>query len=447
MNHSFNAGCNSITNPSFRPYTAKYRNLKMKTYASHHQTLIPYNSDDQFKPLINNLMYFYTLTNRLRRKKRRIIQRGRVYSKLKFKDKEELLEDIVKCKQYRDMHHEENAKLKALVKQYQKEAEEKDEVIQLILKQIDSKDTKNQTHLVFNLRRQLKDLKEEVKSKEAQVAAMKSNPKTTKLNELEIEMQIIEEERVRLRGVIKGLARKRMGGYSAEEIKKMQETAYQQNLMINTMKEESTKLFNTLKAKDKNYNKLKEEVVKLEESLLNLKKKNDEIVKQNKEFKDSNMELKALKGELTLIKISTKDKQVVESQAKVKTLLMEQEDTKVRIEKKKRVIQELRAKFKEEKKKDKKLQAEFTTLKEQRMIMPIVKKEELSRMAWTIRFKLIGDEIPPADLRNVILNSYKYRSISFITMIMILYQYMNFQGYFLAERNVNHMIRLSYHVT
>ena len=115
-------------------------------------------------------------------------------------EKERLYEDALTLKMEMNWVKEENVKLRTKIQQMEKERLRREEVLE------DSRNkeqyygkTAQSQHLVGSLKLAIKDLKAELTTKEEELTALRKNLKSTKVQEIEIEVQAYIDECTRLR--------------------------------------------------------------------------------------------------------------------------------------------------------------------------------------------------------------------------------------------------------
>lgn len=108
-------------------------------------------------------------------------------------DKEKLYEENLELKQKNNVLNEENTKLKTKLYQVEKELTKKEEADE------ENPIFRHPNHLIVNLKNIIKDLKTQVSEKTTEVDLLKKNLKSSKINEMEIEMKAYIDEDIRLR--------------------------------------------------------------------------------------------------------------------------------------------------------------------------------------------------------------------------------------------------------
>ena len=315
----------------------------------------------------------------------------------------------------------ENERLKIIENQFRQEIEGKDLAIRSLLRKINNKDgdftkLKGQKHLTIALKKQIRVLREELKSKNAKIDFINRNPKITKIGELEIEQQIITDEIIRLKEMLDQIKNQRMGGYSENEIEQMAETVHKQSVLISSIKDEHKKFITMINNRQQTHNQIKNYIVQLTKDINKLKSKNEENTKERKDFKRISRESKKLKDQLSFIKSLPKNSQQVEYQQRIKELLKKQEEATDNLNEKTKILEDLESKATSTKTKIEKYKKEASDLtkkineyenkleterKSMQDELPIVKREEIQKIVWVIKMALIEQGISNNNIRSV----------------------------------------------
>lgn len=148
---------------------------------------------------------------------------------------------------------EENIKLKTKAQLYEKEIDKKDRLIQELLEQMSTQTGKgpkakvNETHLIFALKKQIKEIKTECNQKDLELKQLRKNIKITRNQENEIEKKMYIDECSRLRRVLEDtMNNKARDGYSKEEVAELETNNQQMNVMLKQAKQEIGELNNLL---------------------------------------------------------------------------------------------------------------------------------------------------------------------------------------------------------
>ena len=250
----------NLPNKSFRPSSAKAAELlkqKRSTNPKHPPINLKRNQT-------KNLGDSSVLT---RLKPRRITM-----------DKERLYEENMALKLKNNNLLQEILKLRTKVAQVERELVKKD----------DNTETSQFTkpaHMINNLKGAVKELKSEISIKDEEIHRLKKNFKSTKLNEMELEVQAYIDECTRLRHHLEEIMRQR----SSPPMSQPMDGDMQNTFSINSIKKENEELSQALSQSNQEISRLKGKLKEIEKD----KKKN--LVKKNEisQLKAENIKLKS----------------------------------------------------------------------------------------------------------------------------------------------------------
>jgi hypothetical protein len=326
---------------SFRPSSAKASDL-LKQKRSAHPKHPPINlKRNQTKNLVDS-----SVLTRL--KPRRITM-----------DKERLYEENMALKLKNNNLLQEILKLRTKVAQVERELAKKEDTTE-------TSQFSKPAHMINNLKSAVKELKCEVSVKDEEIHRLRKNIKSTKLNEIELEVQAYIDECTRLRHHLEEIMRQRNTPPMSQGIDN--EKSMQGTFNTSAVKKEIEELSIALNLANQENSKLKAKVKEIEKD----KKKN--IVKKNEVafLKGENIKLKSkaeqfsrelaqkeasFKEEMNKIKRNLNEAyaKINNSEGKVKDLICENEEKNRQI----KFLQESKMinkkDFSEEKKKDEKI--------------------------------------------------------------------------------------------
>lgn len=244
-------------------------------------------------------------------------------------------------------YREENLRLKTMANKCLNNIEKKDRILQELLAkpnipiQLGGQKQKSETHLISALRKQIKELKDISKTKNLEIGSIKKNQVITRLEELNIEYQIYEEESTRLEKMLNDVTKEKMGGYTEEEITMIQQKVYEQNLLIVNIKQENSQLTNALRKREEEANKWKE----ASESMQQKSAKRTNEYKDNARIKkllaEKKKEVQKLKEQRSALKAEAKDKEAAAFQNKIDQLLRKQAELSEILLHREKLIQQL----------------------------------------------------------------------------------------------------------
>lgn len=267
-------------------------------------------------------------------------------------NKQQLYEEAMKTKLNTNLCREENIKLKTQIQQKNREVDRKDKMIQELVDEINNKQNKFQrnpqeTHLSLSLKKQVKDLKEELKAKDEELIRYKKNLKASRMQEMEIEVKMLADECTKLKHVIEELMKDNSVPYTANEVAALEDKLKQQAVLLKNARQENNELANILQKKDDDVNELKETAVKLERRSAKLENDSKDRIKNKGNLKDNKKEIERLKEQLNLLKTDTKEKETATYKARIDELLRKQNDFMDKIKQKEKLLQNLEAKVQE----------------------------------------------------------------------------------------------------
>jgi hypothetical protein len=159
--------------------------------------------------------------------------------------------------------------------------------------------------LTTALKRQVKDLKQFIKEKEDEITSYRKNFKSTKINELDIELRSYMDECLRLRHLLEDTVKSKDPLTDPDQVNKIEEQFQQQNDIINNVQKENQELREIINQKESEtleWRNLVEEYQKRINRLRPAAKDNKKLRKINKEKK---IELQKVRQELLILRSKT----------------------------------------------------------------------------------------------------------------------------------------------
>lgn len=273
-----------------------------------------------------------------------------------FHDKEHLYVEAVKLKQNMDQCKEENFHWKAKLKQYEKEVDKRDKIIQDLLLKVDKDQGTNQskvqrpsaeTHLVSALKKQIKNMKEEMRQKDEETTKLTKNLRITGIQELDVEIKMFSDECTRLKHIIEEIMKQKAVGYTEQDINNLGERMNQQSSLLNNIKQESNQIAGILQKKEEEIKNWKEVLEKLEKKIKKFDSETKGNLRLRKSLNESKKEIQNLKDQLAHVKVDNKDKQIGAFRAKIDEILRKQREISEKIELKEKKIKGLEDKLAE----------------------------------------------------------------------------------------------------
>jgi len=287
-------------------------------------------------------------------------------------DKEQLFDEAMKLKQNMNKYKEENIRLKTRVTLCENEVERKDKMIQELLNQINNQAGTNQafvrrttaeTHLVSALKKQLREMKDDIRNKDEDAKKMRKNLKITRLQETEIEIRMFSDECTRLKHIIEEIMKQKASGYSPQDVAALEERINQQAALIKNIKQENGEMANAVQKKDEEINNWKDVATKLGKKLSKLESESKENVKNRKMMTDSKKEMQKLRDQLSALKSNNKDKETIAFRSRIDELLRKQAELHDKMEQKDKKIKGLEGKVAESPVKENEREREIAALK------------------------------------------------------------------------------------
>ena len=185
------------------------------------------------------------------------------------------------------------------------EINQKDKIIENMINETQSNTNQSnkasEMHLVLNVKRQYKELKKAYEKNQQELNQAKKNTKITKINELNTENQIYNEQIEKLKDLYNhSRAQKQSLKRNVNDFDVMRQALSQKDYIILNFQENCQKmeseiqLLNTEKEKLKNQSTKKEEMInKLKEKLENQTKENEKLIVTHNNIKKSDIYLKA----------------------------------------------------------------------------------------------------------------------------------------------------------
>lgn len=201
-------------------------------------------------------------------------------------DKERLYEEALALKMEANYFREENVKLRTKMQQLERELEKRDETLEDLrttAKEKHFSTTLQSLHLISSLKSTVKDLRNELKTKEEESQKAKRDMRTSRISELEVELRAYVDECTRLKHHLE------------EAMERLMQESQGSRLEVHNS-EEVRALEEDLKARTEDWKHAKGQITHLETALK----------AANLREKELNAQLKTLKGELEKLSESQK---------------------------------------------------------------------------------------------------------------------------------------------
>ncbi|CDW75040.1 UNKNOWN [Stylonychia lemnae] len=167
---------------------------------------------------------------------------------------------------------------------------------------------KLENHLTLNLKRIVRELQLTIDKKQDEIDILKKNFKSTKLNEMEVELQVYIDECTRMRHQLEEVIKSKDTFADPEELKVIEEKFQQQEIIIAQLRNENNQLALAFGQKDQEALSLRELVNEYEKkSKLQKLGQSKDNMKVKKQLKDRERDLKSLRDQVNLLKIQNEE--------------------------------------------------------------------------------------------------------------------------------------------
>ena len=215
-------------------------------------------------------------------------------------DREKLVQENIKLKTQLNKLEAEKINHKREITNLEMEINKKDKIIETMINDTQSNlnnenNKMSEMHLVLNVKRQYKELKKIYEKNQQELNATKKNVKFTKINELNTENQIYNEQINKLKNLYEhSLEQKQSLEKNENEFDIMKQALSQKDYIILSFQENCQKMesqiqaLNNEKEKLKNQSNKKDEmIIKLKDKLETQNKENEKLIMKNNNIKKS----------------------------------------------------------------------------------------------------------------------------------------------------------------
>lgn len=208
-------------------------------------------------------------------------------------ERERLYDDVLKQRMTTNVYKEENTRLKTRLLFIENDIAKKDRLIdELMAAQEASFGTrpklavraaKNETHLVINLKRKIRDINNEKQMLMAENEALRRNIRISKMGELEVEMKVYIEECARLRHQLEEVIKSKDTFADPQELKVIEAKFQQKDVLIKQMQAERMAVSEAISKKDEENRQLAELVQEMERRMKKAQAANKSATKAKKD--------------------------------------------------------------------------------------------------------------------------------------------------------------------
>ena len=215
-------------------------------------------------------------------------------------DREKLVQENIRLKTQLNKLETEKMNHKREITNLEMEINKKDKIIETMINDTQSNlntesNKASEMHLILNVKRQYKELKKVYEKNQQELNAAKKNIKYTKINELNTENQIFNEQVNKLKNIYEhSLEQKQSLQKNENEFDKMKQALSQKDYIILSFQENCQKMesqiqvLNSEKEKLKNQNTKKDDMItKLKQKLETQNKENEKLIMKNNNIKKS----------------------------------------------------------------------------------------------------------------------------------------------------------------
>ncbi len=268
-----------------------------------------------------------------------------------LQDKEQLYDEAMRSKQNMNTYKDENTKLKTRIQQCAKEIDKKDKVIQELSSQLNNQQTLTQSkgrqiaeaHLTMALKKQVKDMKEDLRIREEEAKSLKQGLKVGRMKEMELELKSHEDECANLKLMIVNLVKQQPMSISPGDAAALEGRIREQDALLANLKQENFDLAATLQKHGDELENWKESAVQLEKKVAKLESTCKDSVKNKKIIADNKKEIEKLREQVSLLKVDNKDKEAATYRTRINDLIRKQSEVSDKIAQRDKAIKDLEA--------------------------------------------------------------------------------------------------------
>ena len=195
---------------------------------------------------------------------------------------------------------------------------------------------KSNTNIILALKRQVKDLKDELYEKENQIQQIVQSIKHTKNQEYEIHIKILNDECIRLKKIIDANYQYRETGMG-QDIVKLEEKMFEQKKLIMQIQHQNLDLSNKNKIKDEQIISIKKE---LDSEIQKSRRSNENITEiKARRFEEIENELRIAKESINHLNEEAREKELLVEKINKENQEIQNECKKIQEDQKKEIIE------------------------------------------------------------------------------------------------------------
>jgi len=274
-----------------------------------------------------------------------------VQSRDRLPNEEQILKESLRFKQDANNFKLENIQLKTRIQQYEKEIEKKNKLIKSIMEQREStqegmfvkRQFDGETSTVLNLKRLIKELREDIKAKDELITGLTKNVKTAKIEEIELRIKVDTEECRKLRETLKEVIENEKGNDSyLEEIRQIEEKLQEQSVTLANIRKENEQMEIIVKRKDAELIELQEKATRTEAQRKKYLKENKEFTKSKIRLLNEKKTLDKLRQQVAMLKVNKNEQPIEVYKIRIENLIKQQKELEEVLESKEKEIERLK---------------------------------------------------------------------------------------------------------
>jgi len=261
---------------------------------------------------------------------------------------EQMAQESLKFKQDVNGFKIENIQLKTKIQQFERDIEKKNKLIQSIIEQINSEAPTSKkrfdydTPMIFALKKQVKDLRDELKAKNQTVIDLEKNLKSARVEEIELKLNENIGECKNIRSMVEETLADTKSNDALQNIKEIEEKLHQQSIMLTNMRKENEQLMSSLNRKDIEFQEAQQKAAKVEEKAKKYGKEHKDYMRTKMALKNSKKELDGLQKQVSMLKVDKNEQGIEVYQTRIEELIQQQREIEEKINEKETKISQIK---------------------------------------------------------------------------------------------------------